>query len=60
VKSRSDVQLAGQQVKDVASLAACEPLVLYNGNPAQIINPCGLVAWSNFNDSFVVGVGMLR
>jgi hypothetical protein len=22
------------------------------GNPKQVINPCGLIAWSNFNDSF--------
>lgn len=54
VKSRSDVQLAGQRVKDINALSACEPLLLLNGNPAQIIDPCGLVAWSNFNDSYTL------
>jgi hypothetical protein len=56
VKSRSDVQLAGQKTT-VSSLTACEPLLHLNGNPspADIINPCGLVAWSNFNDTYEVG-----
>jgi len=56
VKSRSDVQLAGQKL-GAGALSACEPLVLLNGDPARVINPCGLVAWSNFNDSFDVGGG---
>ncbi|KAI8464532.1 MAG: ligand-effect modulator 3 family [Monoraphidium minutum] len=55
VKSRSDVQLAGKPVKDPRrDLAACEPLLLLNGDPSQVIDPCGLVAWSNFNDSFTL------
>ena len=51
VKSRSDVQLAGQSVAP-AALAACEPLVYLNGDRDKVINPCGLVAWSNFNDTY--------
>ncbi|KAF8058092.1 ALIS1 [Scenedesmus sp. PABB004] len=51
VKSRSDVQLAGRNASD-ADLAACAPELHYGGDPAAVINPCGLVAWSNFNDTF--------
>lgn len=51
VKSRSDVQLAGKPVTP-ADLASCQPELYYDGNDSQVINPCGLVAWSNFNDSY--------
>ncbi|GBG00057.1 hypothetical protein Rsub_12801 [Raphidocelis subcapitata] len=53
VKSRSDVQLAGSQ-PGAASMSACEPLLYLNGDPARVVNPCGLVAWSNFNDTYQV------
>lgn len=49
VKSRSDVQLAGKKASD---LSACEPLLYFNNSASRVINPCGLVAWSNFNDSY--------
>lgn len=58
VKSRSDAQLKGElaDIKDAATarkqLGACEPQLFYNGNEDQIINPCGLIAWSNFNDTY--------
>jgi len=53
VKSRSDVQLKGETIKDPArELAACEPQLYYEGNINQVINPCGLIAWSNFNDTY--------
>lgn len=45
------MQLAGQRAS-AASLAACEPLLYLNGDPSRPIDPCGLVAWSNFNDTY--------
>ena len=53
MKSRSDVQLAGQSVAP-SQLSACEPLLFLNGDRDAVINPCGLVAWSNFNDTYDV------
>lgn len=47
VKSRSDKQLLhGLQYKDISS---CKPVESSNGLPAV---PCGLIAWSLFNDTF--------
>jgi hypothetical protein len=51
VRSRSDVQLAGKNAS-ATDLAACNPQLNYGGNTSMMINPCGLVAWSNFNDSY--------
>lgn len=53
VKSRSDVQLAGKPLT-ATDQAACRPLLYYQQNESQIINPCGLIAWSNFNDSYTL------
>lgn len=53
VRSRSDVQLAGKNAS-AGDLTACEPELLYAEVPGQVINPCGLVAWSNFNDSYQI------
>eukprot|EP01002_Notosolenus_urceolatus_P003303 NODE_1870_length_1270_cov_13.276003_g1549_i0.p1 GENE.NODE_1870_length_1270_cov_13.276003_g1549_i0~~NODE_1870_length_1270_cov_13.276003_g1549_i0.p1 ORF type:complete len:380 (+),score=63.65 NODE_1870_length_1270_cov_13.276003_g1549_i0:54-1193(+) len=51
-KSRNDAQLAGEEVEE-ASLDECEPkaTAVVDGNK-YILNPCGLIAWSMFNDSF--------
>ncbi|KAJ4811381.1 LEM3 (ligand-effect modulator 3) family protein / CDC50 family protein [Rhynchospora pubera] len=47
VKSRNDKQLLyGLKQKDIGS---CDPVQTTNGLP---ILPCGLIAWSLFNDSF--------
>ncbi|GMJ14201.1 hypothetical protein like AT5G46150 [Hibiscus trionum] len=47
VKSRSDKQLLhGRKYHDTSS---CQPVELNDGQP---IVPCGLIAWSLFNDSF--------
>jgi hypothetical protein len=61
-RSRSDAQLAGDEVK-YASLTDCAPM-RYPGeiqnqekkNPAisDLYAPCGLIAWSMFNDSFLL------
>lgn len=61
VKSRSDEQLANRGAAIPPSevskrLANCQPMLFFNGDPDRVINPCGLIAWSNFNDSYAVSV----
>ncbi|XP_058766805.1 ALA-interacting subunit 3-like [Vicia villosa] len=47
VKSRSDGQL--RNLKDEKLVGTCKPEDVVNGNP---IVPCGLIAWSLFNDTY--------
>ncbi|RAL41110.1 hypothetical protein DM860_008808 [Cuscuta australis] len=47
VKSRSDQQLRDKDSKD--KISTCEPEDSSNGSP---IVPCGLIAWSLFNDTY--------
>ncbi|KAL3679506.1 hypothetical protein R1sor_022462 [Riccia sorocarpa] len=47
VKSRNDQQLRGDSVNETTG---CKPEATYNGQP---ILPCGLIAWSLFNDTYV-------
>ncbi|KAG2315594.1 hypothetical protein Bca52824_018716 [Brassica carinata] len=49
VKSRSDAQL--RSVRDENQIDACKPEDDVNGLP---IVPCGLIAWSLFNDTYVL------
>lgn len=49
MKSRSDAQLRGE----VSGLSDCPPQKYLNGNTSNEINPCGLAAWSYFNDTYV-------
>lgn len=51
VKSRSDAQLRGATAK---SLSDCSPQQYLNGDTLKDVDPCGLVAWSYFNDTFTV------
>lgn len=51
VKSRSDPQLRGS---GAAVLEDCRPQEYEGGDAGRPANPCGLVAWSLFNDSFSV------
>lgn len=51
IKSRSDAQLRG---KDVNNVGGCGPEDYYNGQP---ITPCGLIAWSLFNDTYLFKIG---
>ena len=54
VKSRSDAQLRGAN-SSAASLAECQPeLYADPANSTGEIDPCGLVTWSFFNDTFSV------
>ncbi|KAJ7550845.1 hypothetical protein O6H91_07G121200 [Diphasiastrum complanatum] len=48
VKSRSDQQLLKGHASN-ASLDGCKPENVFNN---QVIVPCGLIAWSLFNDTF--------
>jgi len=48
-KSRFDPQLAGMEVQESEMNSDCDPFQKQNGT---IINPCGLIAWAMFNDSF--------
>lgn len=59
--SRDDYQLQGysQTFSDIQS--GCYPIVQYCadqsnwcGNDSLLYNPCGLIAWSMFNDTFVL------
>lgn len=55
VKSRSDQQLLhGLKYDDTSS---CKPEEFSNGHP---IVPCGLIAWSMFNDSYTFNRGALK
>lgn len=58
VRSRDDSQLMGDERSEDALLKAssCRYHVLGapSGTSNSIINPCGLVAWSVFNDSFAM------
>jgi len=49
VKGRSDSQLRGD---DGADTSTCEPVRYAGATLNQTVNPCGLAAWSYFNDSF--------
>lgn len=53
VKSRVDQQLAGQNLGSSA-LSVCAPELNFQGNSSAVINPCGLIAWSNFNDTYTM------
>ena len=50
VDSRSDKQLRGLQ--DAKASKDCSPQYELGGDASQIIRPCGLAAWSYFNDTF--------
>mmetsp|Transcript_23148 Transcript_23148/g.58149 ORF Transcript_23148/g.58149 Transcript_23148/m.58149 type:complete len:362 (+) Transcript_23148:449-1534(+) len=51
VKSRSSEQLQGDTGTGVDT-QDCAPKQYANNDPSLLINPCGLVAWSYFNDTY--------
>jgi len=59
VKSRNDQQLRGESVSSYSSLADCDPMISKDGStdPSNFYLPCGLIAWSLFNDSFSLRKG---
>ncbi|KAF5827486.1 CDC50/LEM3 family [Dunaliella salina] len=54
VRSRSNVQLA--KAEGDPEIYLCEPLDYYAGDPSRLIDPCGLIAWTYFNDSYTMEV----
>jgi len=56
VKSRNDPQLGGSSVSSYSSLSDCDPMISLDGstNPSNFLLPCGLIAWSMFNDTFAL------
>lgn len=53
IKSRNDLAMAGQTFTE-ADAQLCAPMRYVNGESSKPIFPCGLFAWSNFNDTFSV------
>lgn len=49
VRSRSDSQLQGLVT---GPQGECDPIEYVGGNRSLPITPCGLTAWSNFNDTY--------
>ena len=54
VTSRSDPQLRGLPQSMASLKRVCDPQLYMGGNTSDIIDPCGLVAWASFNDTFQV------
>lgn len=54
VRSRSHVQLA--KAEGDPETHYCDPLEYYAGDSSRPIDPCGLTAWTYFNDSYTVCV----
>eukprot|EP00742_Colponemidia_sp_Colp-10_P006224 GILJ01006668.1.p1 GENE.GILJ01006668.1~~GILJ01006668.1.p1 ORF type:complete len:372 (+),score=44.51 GILJ01006668.1:67-1182(+) len=52
MKSRSDAQLAGGNVNSASDIADCDPMI--TDDDGKLLNPCGLVARSYFNDTFAL------
>jgi hypothetical protein len=52
VKSRSDKQIRGAPA--ATSTGYCDPEEYLNGDTSLPILPCGLAAWSLFNDTYQV------
>ena len=53
VKSRSDSQLRGTG-DNLSSTSDCDPEQVLQPDPSKLIMPCGLIAWSYFNDTYAV------
>ena len=55
VGSRSDSQLRGTG-NDLSATSDCAPeQLLQSDGSSKLIMPCGLIAWSFFNDTYAVG-----
>jgi len=59
VKSRNDQQLRGVVNQKYSDLADCDPIQSNHSSkdPSQFYLPCGLIAWSLFNDTFALRNG---
>jgi len=56
VKSRNDQQLRGDKVSSYSALEECDPIKSKDDSHDEndFYLPCGLIAWSLFNDTFVL------
>lgn len=56
VKSRNDDQLRGEKVSSYSALEDCDPRKSKDGSKDKenFWLPCGLIAWSLFNDTFLI------
>ena len=54
VTSRSDPQLRGLSQSMASLKRVCDPQLYLGGQSSDVIDPCGLIAWANFNDTFQV------
>jgi len=54
VKSRSDDQLRGLKVTKESDLQDCDPYISTGSSPDTFYLPCGLIARSVFNDTFLL------
>lgn len=52
--SRSDAQLAGNKVTASKLNTVCKPITYYGNSKGPVYSPCGLIAWSMFNDTFTI------
>lgn len=54
VKSRNDKQLRGGEPLPYDDVQSCDPIISVNGSKLEedVYYPCGLIAWSMFNDTF--------
>jgi len=59
VKSRNDQQLRGDVSQKYSDIEDCDPIKSVDDShePSQFYLPCGLIAWSLFNDTFVLRHG---
>lgn len=53
VKSRSDSQLRGTEISG-SGFDSCKPEAYLGDNNTLPITPCGLIAWSLFNDTYTI------
>jgi len=54
VQSRDDVQLRGELVTSPSDISDCDPLISIDGTAQGMYLPCGLIAGSVFNDTFIL------
>lgn len=50
-RSRNELEMAGKEYTD-AEVKLCAPITYLNGSTSKPIFPCGLNAWSTFNDTY--------
>ena len=59
VGGRNDAQLRGIE-ESPSGLKSCDPELYLGGNTSEVIDPCGIVAWSYFNDTYQVMATVLE